>query len=95
MPLLKEKDYGTPKPKTDKKVTVEIDGFTVDLSAVQTNIVMVDIEHMTSGELLEKLKSRGVLAGPASETQVRFVTHRDVGGEDIETAVGRLKELAK
>ncbi len=31
MALLKEKDYGTPKPKTDKKVTVEIDGFNVEV----------------------------------------------------------------
>ncbi len=30
MALLKEKDYGTPKPKTGKKVTVEIDGFKVE-----------------------------------------------------------------
>lgn len=29
MPLLKEKDFGTPKPKTDKKITVNIDGFDV------------------------------------------------------------------
>jgi threonine aldolase len=71
----------------------EMDGFTVDLSRVQTNIVMVDIEHMTSGELLERLQSKGILAGPASATQVRFVTHRDVSREDVETAVGCLKEL--
>jgi len=31
MPLLKEKDFGTPKPKTDNKVTVEIDGFDVEV----------------------------------------------------------------
>ncbi|MAW79880.1 MAG: formate dehydrogenase subunit alpha [Parvularcula sp.] len=31
MALLKETDYGTPKPKTDKKVTVEIDGFKVEV----------------------------------------------------------------
>ncbi len=31
MTLLKEKDYGTPKPKTDRKVTVEIDGFAVEV----------------------------------------------------------------
>ncbi|WP_428409034.1 formate dehydrogenase subunit alpha [Hyphococcus sp.] len=31
MALLKETDYGTPKPKTDKKVTVEIDGFNVEV----------------------------------------------------------------
>ena len=29
MALLVEKDFGTPKPKTDKTVTVEIDGFEV------------------------------------------------------------------
>jgi formate dehydrogenase major subunit len=32
MALLKEKDYGTPKPKTDKTVTVEIDGFNVEVA---------------------------------------------------------------
>ena len=31
MALLKEKDYGTPKPKTTKKVSVEIDGFKVEV----------------------------------------------------------------
>ncbi len=31
MALLKEKDFGTPKPKTDRKVAVEIDGFTVEV----------------------------------------------------------------
>lgn len=30
MALLTELDFGTPKPKTDKKVTVEIDGFKVE-----------------------------------------------------------------
>ena len=30
MALLIEKDFGTPKPKTDKTVTVEIDGFSVN-----------------------------------------------------------------
>jgi len=31
MAILKEKDFGTPKPKTDQKVTVEIDGFEVNV----------------------------------------------------------------
>ena len=30
MALLREPDYGTPKSKAEKKVTLEIDGFTVD-----------------------------------------------------------------
>lgn len=30
MPLLKEQDYGTPKPKTEKSVRLEIDGLTVE-----------------------------------------------------------------
>ncbi|HPE30283.1 MAG TPA: 2Fe-2S iron-sulfur cluster-binding protein, partial [Parvularculaceae bacterium] len=31
MALLRETDYGTPKPKTTRKVTVEIDGFEVEV----------------------------------------------------------------
>ncbi|RZO68340.1 MAG: formate dehydrogenase subunit alpha [Parvularculaceae bacterium] len=31
MAIYKEKDYGTPKPKSDKKVSVEIDGFEVEI----------------------------------------------------------------
>ncbi|MEM8936079.1 MAG: formate dehydrogenase subunit alpha [Pseudomonadota bacterium] len=30
MGILKETDFGTPKPKTDRKVSIEIDGFTVE-----------------------------------------------------------------
>lgn len=30
MGIFKEKDYGTPKPKTNRKVSVEIDGFAVE-----------------------------------------------------------------
>ena len=31
MAILKEKDFGTPKPRTEKKVAVEIDGFPVEV----------------------------------------------------------------
>jgi len=31
MPILKEKDYGTPKPKSTNKVEIEIDGFRVEV----------------------------------------------------------------
>ena len=33
MAILKEKDFGTPKPKTDETVKVKIDGFEVEVSA--------------------------------------------------------------
>ena len=31
MALLKEKDLGTPRPKTDRQVTVEVDGFAIEV----------------------------------------------------------------
>lgn len=31
MAILREKDFGTPRPKTDKKITVEVDGFSVEV----------------------------------------------------------------
>lgn len=61
----------------------ELAGFRVDLDSVQTNIVIVDLENQTSADLLQKLKERGILAGPTSPHQIRFVTHKDVRREDI------------
>ena len=60
---------------------------TIDLSAVQTNIV---IFRLTSGEdgaaFCAALKQKGVLASPISPRAVRFVTHLDVSRAQCEQA---------
>jgi threonine aldolase len=61
-----------------------IKGFAVDLSRVQTNIVIVDISATgkTPDEMVEILKARGVLCVTFGRTRLRFVAHLDVSRED-------------
>jgi threonine aldolase len=60
-----------------------IDGLAVDLAAVETNIVMVDVLRGTTAAFLATLQRAGVLASAVAERRVRFVTHRDVGDEGV------------
>ena len=62
-----------------------IDGLTLEYP-VETNMVFVRLDERlgTSGELLSKLKDRGVLAGSPAPLLVRMVTHLDVSADDID-----------
>ena len=72
----------------------EFECFTVDLTRVQTNIVLVDIVTDESADsMLERMKKVGVLAVPFGPKQIRFVTHLDVNRADFEEALGRLKSI--
>jgi threonine aldolase len=69
----------------------------VDLERVQTNMVRLDaaVLGLTSSRVLEALKAEGVLAGPMSETIVRFVTHKDVDAADIDKTVDAFARAMK
>lgn len=69
--------------------------FSIDPAKVETNILVVDLNGWTSGELLQGLKERGVLAGSTAPSQVRFVTHKDVSAADIDRAVTVIDEVCK
>jgi threonine aldolase len=64
-------------------------GFRVDLSTVQTNIVRADIGGLgiTTAVFLEKLEAYGIKASGLPPTGVRFVTHRHITREHIETVL--------
>jgi threonine aldolase len=61
---------------------------TVDLPAVQTNIVFVDVAGTghSLGEWVEQLASEGVWATIVAG-QVRMVTHLDIAESDVDTAL--------
>jgi threonine aldolase len=61
------------------------EGLGVDPSGVETNIVFVDAKD--ASRVAAALRERGVLAVPASQTALRFVTHADVGLRDVECAI--------
>jgi len=72
-----------------------VEGFTIDLSRVETNIVIVDISEIgkNSMEIVAVMAESGVLAVPFGPTRVRFVTHLDVTVDDCRQAVEIISNL--
>ena len=74
-----------------------IDGISVNLKTVQTNIVMLDVDGLgvEAEVFVDKLRERGVLALKVGKTRVRMVTHRGIEKEDIEKALNIIEDVAK
>lgn len=66
-----------------------IEELTVDMAKVQTNMVFAELKSSTPAELASHLESNGILISPSNT--IRFVTHKDVNQNDIETAIGLIK----
>ena len=60
----------------------------VELDAVQTNIVLVDVTKTgkTPDEVIEMLRHKGVMVSGGTFTTIRAVTHLDVSMEQIRAA---------
>lgn len=73
----------------------EIPGIAIDLSTVQTNIVIFDVSGTgkSSTEIAEALKAQGVLAGTVNPQLIRFVTHLNASGKDCERALESLRTI--
>lgn len=72
----------------------ELEGITIDLDTVQTNIVIFDVSQLGgSQEFIEAMEKRGVKCLPRDENHVRMVTHRMVSEEDIDYALTNVKEV--
>ena len=68
--------------------------FSLDPSAVETNIVMFDLPDDTAEEVVAHLEERGVLLTPFGPSTIRATTHRDVSMEAIEHALNILQSYA-
>ena len=73
----------------------EIDGIRIDPEMVVTNIVLFDVSEtgIAADEICARLKDRNVLASGFGSS-IRMVTHYDVSGADIETALREIKTVA-
>jgi len=71
----------------------EIEGLRV--VPPETNIVMIDImkEGMSAGDVVRKMRERGVLLSEFGPKRVRAVTHLDVNAAAIEQAVAELQAV--
>ncbi len=75
----------------------KIEGIAVDLKAVQTNMVNLDVGGLgiEAAEFVNRLRERGVLALNRSKTGIRMVTHRGIEKEHIEKALSLIEDNAK
>jgi threonine aldolase len=69
-------------------------GIKLDPEEVETNIVIFGFSHprLAISVFLEKLKEKAVLA-MAVTGDIRFVTHKDVGDEDVDRAVAAFRQI--
>ncbi len=63
-----------------------IPGLVIDLSKVQTNIVMAKVESDDANNLSQRCKAKGLLFHALEKHCVRFVTHLDLQEDDITRA---------
>jgi len=73
----------------------EIPGLAVDMSTVETNMVMCDVTRpgLSADALSRRLRDRGVLVNAIGPTRLRFVTHKDVSRSDIARALEIIKDV--
>jgi threonine aldolase len=78
------------------KGLASIEGISVDLPHVQTNIVIYDVSGLgTNGEAwAAKLGEFGVKTGALEGSRVRMVTHRGIEKEDIEYTLNAAEQAA-
>lgn len=67
------------------------EGYPVDLSAVQTNMVFVPMGAAAAAQLTDALAEQGILVG--GYDTLRLVTHRDISPADIESAIAVFSAL--
>jgi len=74
----------------------ELQMFDIDLTRVETNIVVADLTgDLQSEPVIERLSKVGVLAVPFGPRRVRFVTHLDVTREECLEAIDRIHDIVR
>ena len=76
---------------------MRIDGISLDLDRVQTNIVLYDVSGLgiNANEWAAKMRDSGVKAGAVEAGRVRMVTHRGIEKEDVEYALEVAEKVAR
>ena len=75
----------------------ELPGVTVDMAAVETNIVYFDVREsvLTGKELCDRLREQGVWMMAVAPQRIRAVTHLDVNREGIDRALRVLHSILR
>lgn len=74
----------------------EIRGLSLVKGSPHTNMVFVKVTEeskLSSGKLAEELRKNGILVNESGKSELRFVTHHDVGDEAIDYCLKSLRAL--
>jgi threonine aldolase len=66
----------------------------IDLAKVQTNIVMIELEHGSPQAVIARARDAGVALGPSGAHRIRAVTHLDVDRAAVLRAGDVIAEIA-
>jgi threonine aldolase len=77
------------------KGLANVPGIKIDVSTVQTNILIFDVSGtgMSAQDFSKKLAERNVLAGAVNRELMRFVTHCDVNRADCQQALQAVESI--
>ena len=74
-----------------------IDGISVDPDTIHTNIVIFEVDQSvgTANQVIDALAEEGVLVTYPGKQSLRMVTHRHIGGADVDDALGRVSSVVR
>lgn len=70
-----------------------IEGLSIDVERCPTNILYVDCEPEMGSRWVSHLATQGILINALGPERLRFVTHMDITGEDIDAVLAMIREL--
>ncbi len=71
-----------------------LDGFSVDASRVETNILFVGTGRVEAAEIVSAAGTEGILLYATAEHAIRFVTHHDVDDDAVDRLLTLLARFA-
>src|SRR3982074_1187991 len=71
----------------------EMDGIRLDLTRVQTNLVIFELERLSLATFLEECERRGLLGVAIGRRKVRFVTRYGIDSSDVQRALEIVTEV--
>lgn len=84
------------RARTIAEAISKMPGFLLDVSTVQSNIVLVEMDpdHATSpSDVAGLLKEKGVLILPFGPNNIRLVTHRDITDQNVQDIIEAFKAV--
>ncbi|MDD3807634.1 MAG: low-specificity L-threonine aldolase [Candidatus Marinimicrobia bacterium] len=71
----------------------KLSGLSIHMESVQTNIVMIDMDHLSASDLQKRLLAEGLVINPVSPTRLRAVFHLHINDEKTERAISIFQKV--